>query len=67
MRNGLVVAEVALALVLLIGAGLMMRSFKNLQRTDIGADPSNTLTFRIGLAGNAIHRSRDAATLLRAL
>ena len=49
MRNGLVVAEVALAIVLLIGAGLMMRSFKVLQRTDIGADPSNTLTFRIGL------------------
>ena len=49
VRNGLVVAEVALALILLIGAGLMMRSFKNLQRTDIGADPSQTLTFRVGL------------------
>ncbi len=49
MRNGLVVAEVALAIVLLIGAGLMMRSFKVLQQTDIGADPSNTLTFRVGL------------------
>ncbi|MDQ6940791.1 MAG: FtsX-like permease family protein, partial [Verrucomicrobiota bacterium] len=49
MRNGLVVAEVALAIVLLIGAGLMMRSFKVLQRTDIGADPSQTLTFRVGL------------------
>ena len=49
MRGGLVVAEVALALILLTGAGLMMRSFRNLQRTDIGADPSSTLTFRIGL------------------
>lgn len=49
MRNGLVVAEVALAIVLLIGAGLMMRSFRTLQRTDIGADPSQTLTFRVGL------------------
>ena len=49
IRNGLVIAEVALALVLLIGAGLMMRSFKNLQRTDVGADPSQTLTFRVGL------------------
>ena len=37
MRNGLVVAEVALAIVLLIGAGLMMRSFQVLQRTNIGA------------------------------
>jgi len=49
MRNSLVVAEIALALVLLIGAGLMMRSFMNLQKTDIGIDPSQTLTFRVGL------------------
>ena len=49
MRNSLVVAEVALALVLLIGAGLMMRSFMFLQKTDIGMDPSRTLTSRVGL------------------
>jgi putative ABC transport system permease protein len=49
VRNSLVIAEVALALVLLIGAGLMMRSFMNLQKTDVGIDPSSTLTFRVGL------------------
>jgi putative ABC transport system permease protein len=49
VRNSLVIAEVALALVLLIGAGLMMRSFLKLQNTDIGMDPSSTLTFRVGL------------------
>ena len=49
MRNSLVIAEVALAIVLLIGAGLMMRSFMYLQKTDIGMDPSRTLTFRVGL------------------
>src|SRR5881275_1076952 len=49
VRNGLVVAEVALALVLLVGAGLMLRSFLKLQGTDIGVDPSRTLTFRVGL------------------
>jgi putative ABC transport system permease protein len=49
VRNSLVIAEVALALVLLVGAGLMMRSFMFLQKTDIGADPSRTLTFRVGL------------------
>jgi len=49
MRSSLVIAEVALALVLLIGAGLMMRSFMYLQKTDIGMDPSRTLTFRVGL------------------
>ncbi len=49
MRNSLVVAEVALAVVLLIGAGLTMRSFMKLQETDTGIDSSNTLTFRVGL------------------
>jgi putative ABC transport system permease protein len=49
VRSLLVVAEVALALILLIGAGLMMRSFMKLQQTDLGMDPSHTLTFRVGL------------------
>ena len=48
-RSGLVVAEVALALVLLVGAGLMLRSFIKLQNTNIGIDPENVLTFRIGM------------------
>ena len=68
VRNSLVVAEVALALVLLIGAGLMMRSFMHLQKTDIGMDPSNTLTFRVGLPRGAIsgqgHRPRASSSSL---
>lgn len=49
VRNGLVVAEVALALTLLIGAGLMLRSFIAIQNSDLGINPRNTLTFRVGL------------------
>jgi putative ABC transport system permease protein len=49
VRNGLVVAEVALALTLLIGAGLMLRSFLALQNQELGIDPKNVLTFRVGL------------------
>ena len=49
VRHSLVVAEVALALALLIGAGLMLRSFLAVQNYDIGIDPRNTLTFRVGL------------------
>ena len=49
VRNGLVVAEVAFALILLIGAGLMLRSFLAIQNSDMGFDPRNTLTFRVGL------------------
>ena len=49
VRNGLVIAEVALALTLLIGAGLMVRSFMAIKNADLGIDPKNTLTFRVGL------------------
>ena len=44
-----VVAEMALALVLLIGAGLMARSLAHLWRTDPGFDPHNAMTFGLSL------------------
>jgi putative ABC transport system permease protein len=52
-RDSLVVAEVALGLVLLIGAGLMMRSFASLTNVHPGFDPQNVLTARITLSGPA--------------
>jgi putative ABC transport system permease protein len=51
LRSVLVVSEVALALVLLSGAGLLMRSFYRLQSTDPGFDPHGVLTFRTNLPG----------------
>src|SRR6266446_6639627 len=66
VRNGLVVAEVALALVLLVGAGLMLRSFLKLQATDIGVDPSRTLTFRVGLPPTQF-KQEDAGRFFTAL
>lgn len=50
-RDSLVVAEVALGLVLLIGAGLMMRSFASLTNVHPGFDPQNVLSARITLTG----------------
>jgi putative ABC transport system permease protein len=46
-RSVLVVAEVALALVLLIGAGLLINSFVRLQQVAPGFDPAQTLTFNV--------------------
>src|SRR5216683_268912 len=49
VRAVLVVAEVALSIVLLIGAGLLMRSFLILTRVDLGFNPKNVLYFRLSL------------------
>jgi putative ABC transport system permease protein len=49
LRNGLVIAEVALALVLLSGAGLLIKSFAHLQNVLPGFNPRNALTFEISL------------------
>jgi putative ABC transport system permease protein len=48
-RNGLVVVQVALAMVLLIGSGLMIRTFQALRRIDPGFDPHDALTLRISI------------------
>ena len=47
LRDGVVIAEVALAFVLLVGSGLMVRSFMSLQQADPGFDPEGVLTFSL--------------------
>jgi putative ABC transport system permease protein len=49
IRNLLVVSEVALALMLLVGAGLLTRSLSSLRSVDAGFDPSNMLTATIDI------------------
>lgn len=48
-RHALVVSQVALTLVLLVGAGLMTRSFWYLDRVDLGFDPTDVLPFWVGV------------------
>jgi putative ABC transport system permease protein len=68
-RNLLVVGEVALAVVVLIGAGLLMRSFAHLRSADPGFQPAGLLTARLSLAGGrnaaAADRVRFFGELLR--
>lgn len=51
MRSLLIISEVALSLVLLIGAGLLFRSFLRLQAVELGFRPQSVLTFRLTPSG----------------
>jgi putative ABC transport system permease protein len=60
LRAGVVTAEVALAFVLLVGSGLMIRSFIALQRAQPGFDPSGVLTFALANTGQPTPEARAA-------
>jgi predicted permease len=51
-QGTLVVVEIATAMTLLVGGGLLIRSFTRLAQVDLGFDPERVLTFQIGLTGS---------------
>lgn len=66
-RSGLVVAQVALSLLLLIGAGLFVRSLANLGAIDPGFQPGRVLTFSVDPSRNGydLARRMDVVTRIR--
>ncbi len=67
LRTVLVVSEVMLSLVLLVGAGLMVRSFAAIQRVDPGFDPKNAVTFTAPLPFIKYLSSQSRATFVNQL
>lgn len=65
LRGSLVATEVALSLVLLIGAGLLARTFTNLLGVAPGFDPHNVLTFKVALDGARYETTEKAAAFYR--
>ena len=60
IRNVLVVAELAMAVVLLVGAGLLIQSLWRLQKVNSGLRPENLLTFNIGLPESKYNSDRQS-------
>lgn len=65
LRDSLIVVEVALAFVLLVGSGLMMRSFFGLMNVDAGFDSTNLLTMRLPMTPERFPDSEGLNRYLR--
>ncbi len=66
-RATLVVIQIALSVVLLVGAGLLVRTFMRLQHVDVGFHPEHVLTFRVSLGGPRYQSLASATTFSRTL
>ena len=67
VRNLLVVSEIALSLVLLIGAGLLIKSFVRLQKFELGFNPDSLLTMRIQLPGSKYRDGKQVVSFYQQL
>jgi predicted permease len=65
LRGALVVTEVALALVLLVSAGLLLKSFDRLRHVDVGFDTENVLTMALRLPGGKYREDQQLITFFR--
>ena len=67
LRGALVVAEVALSLVLLVGAGLMLKSLVRVQQADVGFDAAKLLSLQLSLSESAYAEPEKRSALLQQL
>ena len=67
LRDALVVGEIAVSLVLLIGAGLLLRSFAKLREVDVGVHPEGVLTMNVVLPPKRYGTLEQARTFLEQL
>ena len=65
LHSGLVIVETALGLVLLVGAGLLIRSFLRVLAVDPGFDPRHMLTFRVGMSPKRYKEDADSLAFYR--
>jgi predicted permease len=67
LRQGLVIGELALSLVLLTGAGLMIATFEKLLNTNPGFDPHHVLTMQFWLTGSKYNSAPEIMNFYRAV
>ena len=65
LRGALVIAEVALSLMLLVGAGLLLRSFQQLMKVDAGFDAQGVLTLRLRLPDAKYREAAQTTSFLK--
>jgi putative ABC transport system permease protein len=65
LRSGLAVAEVAAALVLLVGAGLLVKSFLRIQQVETGVRPEGVLTMRVSLPASRYDTAQKTGLFYR--
>ena len=67
LRRSLLAAEVGLTVVLLVSAGLLLKSYARLRSSDLGCTTKNVLTMRIGLMGGSYHERAQVVAFYRTL
>ena len=67
LRNALVVAEIAIAIVVLVSAGLLLKSFRKLQQVDLGFDTRNVLTASVEIPDAQYPKQEQASAFYKGL